>query len=76
MVETETERLLLTWRLHADDFDMPLGLIFEWDRFAAKDGRWLGKDRKAGSVFPEDTKVGDAKVVAEAAEFAKSLRGG
>ena len=73
VVETATERLLLTFRLHADDFGMPRRLVFEWDRFAKTGGRWLGRATKSGKRFDKDVQSSDTGVVAEVAAFAKTL---
>lgn len=74
-LETEKEGMLLSWRLHSDDFGMPQRLLFEWMRFDRKGGHWLGRATKAGPFFDSRTRLDNPKVERAVMKFAHELLG-
>jgi hypothetical protein len=73
VLETAKERILLRWKLQSDDFGLPQRLVFEWLRFDLKDGRWLGRDNKAGPEFGSRAHLESAGVRNAVTEFARDL---
>ena len=72
-LETDKEGVLLSWRLHSDDFGMPQRLMFEWMRFDRKDGHWLGMARKAGPLFDSRKSIDSPQVEKAVMKFASDL---
>jgi len=72
-LETETEGMLLSWRLHSDDFGMPQRLQFEWMRFDRKGGHWLGRTQKDGPFFDSRTRIDSPAVERTVMKFARDL---
>lgn len=69
-------RHLLTWNLHADDFDMPLQLVFCWQRFALPSGTWREQGHAEGPTFPPDTPIEHPRVEEAVRAFADGLAEG
>jgi hypothetical protein len=74
VVHVDGERWLLSWHLHADDWDMPLHQRFAWERFDTRGGAWLGRGTAEGATFRPDIDVRDPALFAAAHAYADTLR--
>lgn len=76
VVETEDERVLMSWRLHADDFGMPLSLRITMHHFARKGGRHRRSREVDAGTLGRDARLDDPRVSSLLEAQIKKLQAG